>query len=198
MANSAKAYLELLQKSLKEVNISSVEEFVQAMADVWDRGSQVFLCGNGGSAANCCHVANDLLYGVSSGTSRLGLRVDALPANPAILTCLGNDVGYEYIFSEQLRTKGEKGDILVVFSGSGNSENICNALIAAKEMGLKTFAVLGYDGGRALSLADVTIHTPVDDMQISEDLQLVIGHICMKMLNHVAIVEFKTRPFKVS
>jgi D-sedoheptulose 7-phosphate isomerase len=141
----------------------------------------VFLCGNGGSAGNAIHLANDFLYGISK-TLGSGLRVSALSANSAVLTCLANDVGYESIFSAQLAVQGRKDDVLIALSGSGNSPNIIKGLEQANAMGMRTYAILGYSGGGAKALANVPIHFPVDDMQISEDMQLVVGHMIMQWL----------------
>ena len=106
----------------------------------------------------------------------------ALSANPAVMTCLANDVGYEHVFSEQLAVQAEAGDLLIVLSGSGNSPNILCALEKAKVMGVKSYAVLGFAGGKSKQLADVAIHFPVDDMQIAEDMQLIVGHMLMQWL----------------
>jgi D-sedoheptulose 7-phosphate isomerase len=141
----------------------------------------VFLCGNGGSAGNAIHLANDFLYGISK-TFGAGLRVTALPANSSVLTCLANDLGYDAVFSAQLAVQARRGDVLIVLSGSGNSPNILKALEQAKTMGMKTYAILGYNGGKARAMADVPIHFQVNDMQLSEDLQLVVGHIIMQWL----------------
>ncbi len=91
-------------------------------------------------------------------------------------------MGYEDIFAEQVRVKGNPGDILIVLSGSGNSANVVKALETANAKGMKTFAILGYSGGRCRAIAQHPIHFAVDDMQISEDLQLIVGHICMQWL----------------
>jgi len=147
----------------------------------WKGGNQVFLCGNGGSAGNAVHLANDFLYGISR-TLGSGLRVHALPANTAVLTCLANDEGYDSIFSLQLAVQARAGDLLIALSGSGNSPNILKALEQAKKMQVRTFAVLGYSGGKAKAMADVPIHFAVDDMQIAEDMQLVVGHMIMQWL----------------
>jgi D-sedoheptulose 7-phosphate isomerase len=98
------------------------------------------------------------------------------------MTCLANDVGYEHVFSEQLAVQAEAGDLLIVLSGSGNSPNILCALEKAKAMGVKSYAVLGFTGGKSKQLADVAIHFPVDDMQIAEDMQLIVGHMLMQWL----------------
>ena len=155
---------------------------VATLRRCWRENRQVFLCGNGGSAANAIHLANDLLYGVDKSAGR-GLRVNALPANPAVLTCLANDIAYEDIFAQQLTVLASPGDVLIVFSGSGNSPNIVRALIRARKLGVTSFAILGFTGGRALELADHPIYFPVHDMQVAEDLQMMVGHMLMKELS---------------
>jgi D-sedoheptulose 7-phosphate isomerase len=175
------AYASRLQAVLASTEWSGVAQLAQEMRRRWKEGRRVFFCGNGGSAGNAIHLVNDYLYGVARRTGG-GLKVLALSANPAVITCLANDVGYESIFSEQLAVQGEKGDLLIVLSGSGNSPNIVKVLEQSKTMDIKSFAVLGYSGGRCKSLADVAIHFPVDDMQISEDMQLIVGHMIMQWL----------------
>lgn len=175
------AYSARLQEVLKNADWSPVERLAGELLDCWRSGRQVFLCGNGGSAGNAIHLANDFLYGISK-TSGSGLRVTALPANAAVLTCLANDQGYDKIFSSQLAVLARKGDLLIALSGSGNSPNILDALGQAKSIGMKSYAILGYSGGKAKALADEPIHFAVDDMQISEDMQLVVGHMLMQWL----------------
>jgi len=174
-------YAERLQGVLGSTNWQPVELLAEELRACWSSGRRVFLCGNGGSAGNAMHLANDFLYGISK-TRGSGLRVSALPANSSVVTCLANDEGYDSIFAMQLAVQAESGDVLIVLSGSGNSSNILEALNQAKEMDLKTFAILGFTGGKAKLMADVAIHFPVDDMQISEDLQLVVGHMIMQWL----------------
>ena len=159
----------------------AVEELSKMLLVAWEGNRQVFLCGNGGSAANAMHLANDYLYGIGTVNSP-GLRVEALSANPSVLTCLGNDLGYDQIFSEQLRVKGRPEDILVVFSGSGNSPNVVRALEMGNELEMKTCAILGFSGGQCIDLAQLVIHIKIDDMQIAEDFQLIVGHMCMRWL----------------
>ena len=110
------------------------------------------------------------------------MKVEALSANSAVLTCLGNDVGYSEIYAEQLLAKANSGDLLIVLSGSGNSPNVLRALEVGNSIGMKTFAILGYTGGRCRELAQFPVHFEVNDMQISEDLQLIVGHMCMQWL----------------
>jgi len=174
-------YAERLTQALTLDVIEQVEVLGRAFQRAWDDKKTIYMCGNGGSAGNAIHLANDFTHGagVRRGT---GLRIEALPANGAVLTCLANDIGYENVFSEQLRVKADPGDVLVAFSGSGNSANIVNALEMGNRLGMQTFAVLGYDGGKCKALAQHPLHFAVDDMQISEDLQLIVGHMVMQWL----------------
>jgi D-sedoheptulose 7-phosphate isomerase len=174
-------YSKRLQNVLAESDWSGVNLLAKDLLLCWQEGRQVFLCGNGGSAGNAIHLANDFLYGVAKTTGG-GLKVMALSANSAVITCLANDIGYERIFSEQLAVQALKGDLLIALSGSGNSGNIVHVIEQAKIMGVKSFAILGFSGGKCKQVADVPIHFPVDDMQIAEDLQLIVGHMLMQYL----------------
>jgi D-sedoheptulose 7-phosphate isomerase len=177
------AYLASLDTALQSHDWSDVEHLAHTLQRCWREHRQVFLCGNGGSAANAIHLANDLLYGVDKQSGH-GLRVTALPANAAVLTCLANDISYEDIFAQQLEVLAQPGDTLIVFSGSGNSPNVVKALVKARELGLTCFAILGYTGGKCLSLADHPIYFPIHDMQVAEDLQTMVGHMVMQWLRN--------------
>jgi D-sedoheptulose 7-phosphate isomerase len=177
------AYQKSLETALHSHDWRNVELLARTLQHCWKEGRGVFLCGNGGSAANAIHLANDLLYGVDKVAGR-GLRVHALPANAAVMTCLANDVGYDAVFSQQLEVHARAGDVLIVFSGSGNSPNIVKALEKARELSMNSFAVLGFTGGKALTLADHPIYFPVHDMQVAEDLQMMVGHMCMQWLRN--------------
>ncbi len=175
-------YSRRLSAVLGEFDWTPVVHLADDLLDCWKTGKQVFLAGNGGSGGNAIHLANDLIYALSKRAGS-GIRVHALPANAATLTCLANDEGYDKVFSLQLAVLARSGDILVVFSGSGNSPNIIAALEEARRIGMKSYALLGYSGGKAKSLADVPIHVAVDDMQIAEDTQLIFGHMIMQWLH---------------
>ncbi len=182
----SKTYLKRLYACFNDDIILSIENLAENLKTAWIEGRQVFICGNGGSAANALHITNDFHYGVGAcgNPPKInGLKVEALSANPAIVTCLANDTGYENIYSEQLKVKSNRQDILIVLSGSGNSPNVVEALKTAKELGLKTYAILAFNGGSCIDLADVSIHFPIEDMQIAEDTQIIIGHLCMQWLN---------------
>jgi D-sedoheptulose 7-phosphate isomerase len=153
------------------------EEF----ARVRKRGAGVFLAGNGGSAANANHLATDLLYGANSGGNG-ALRVHSLSANPSVMTCLGNDTKFENIFAQQLEALAVPGDLLLAFSGSGNSPNIVQVLAAARRLKVFSVSFLGFDGGQAKALSDLSLHFPVHDMQVAEDLHMIAGHLLLKSL----------------
>ncbi|ALU91457.1 sedoheptulose 7-phosphate isomerase [Herbaspirillum rubrisubalbicans M1] len=174
-------YAARLQAVLAGSDWSGVGRLAQHMQQCWLQGRQVFLCGNGGSAGNAIHLANDFLYGIAKRTGG-GMRVSALSANAAVLTCLANDIGYDHIYSEQLAVQAQPGDLLIALSGSGNSANILRALEQARKMDVISCAILGYSGGKAKALCDIPIHFAVDDMQIAEDMQVIVGHMVMQWL----------------
>jgi D-sedoheptulose 7-phosphate isomerase len=183
-------YANRLSEVLASADWSGVSLLGKDMLEAWHSGRQVFFCGNGGSAGNAVHLANDFIYGVAKRTGG-GIKAVALSANPAVMTCLANDVGYDSIYSEQLAVLANEGDVLVTLSGSGNSPNILRVLEQAKAMNVKSYAILGYSGGMAKSLADVPIHFPVNDMQIAEDMQLVVGHALMQWLYENKLLDSK-------
>ena len=183
---SAFSYLERLRGSFNRTNLKAIEDLSKELREAWIDGRNVFICGNGGSAANAIHIANDLHYGIGAcgpGAKLPGLRIEALPANTGIITCLANDTGYENIYAHQIETKSRRGDILIALSGSGNSPNIVKALEIANKIGVNTFAILAFTGGRSRELAKNVIHFEINDMQIAEDTQLMVGHLCMQWLN---------------
>lgn len=181
MTNLYANYTRSLSEQLAAFDWQPVEELAQRLYQLWQRRGRLFIAGNGGSAANAVHLANDFLYGVNpSGRS---IDVEALSANSAVLTCLGNDIGYQNIFAQQLAVKGQQDDVLIVLSGSGNSPNILEALKTAKQKGVYSVGILGYSGGQAKSACDLPLHFAIDDMQIAEDTQIIIGHMLMRRLH---------------
>jgi D-sedoheptulose 7-phosphate isomerase len=181
MKSGIRQYIAKLKGTIDAHDWSDVEQIGTLLLEAVNTGRRVFICGNGGSAGNAIHLANDFIYGIEPKGN--AMKVESLSANPAVLTCLGNDIGYENIFSHQLKVKASDRDVLIVLSGSGNSPNILNALQQGTAQNLCTVAVLGYGGGVAKELAKYVVHFEVDDMQISEDLQLIVGHMLMQYLN---------------
>lgn len=179
-------YISKLQSCFTDDLKDNIRQLSIHLKSAWVNGQNVFICGNGGSAGNAIHIANDFLYGAGacgSSPSLPGLRVEALTANPAVLTCLANDTGYENIFANQLKVKGQRNDLLIALSGSGKSQNIVNALKIAKDLSINSFAILAFDGGECKKLADTSIHFKTSDMQLAEDAQLIVGHLCMQWLS---------------
>jgi len=182
MHNHIKTYSNKLTHAFSLEAMNQIPILVEALHEAWQSQRTIYLCGNGGSAGNAIHLANDLLYGAGI-KNGIGLKVEALSANTAVLTCLANDMGYDQIFAEQLRVKANPGDLLIALSGSGNSPNIIKALEMGNSKGMITFAILGFSGGKCKDIAQYPMHFEIHDMQVSEDLQMIVGHICMQMLN---------------
>jgi D-sedoheptulose 7-phosphate isomerase len=162
------AYAGRLSAALADFDWTPATLLADELFECWRTGRQVFLCGNGGSAANAVHLANDFIY--------------ALTANTAVVTCVANDEGYDQIFALQLAVKARPGDVLIVFTGSGNSPNIVKALEEARRIGMRSYGLLGFSGGKSRPLCDVPIHFAIEDMQIAEDAQLIVGHMVMQYL----------------
>jgi D-sedoheptulose 7-phosphate isomerase len=172
-------YLQGFQEVLARVPAAAVERVVGVLEHAYQTRAKVFIAGNGGSAALASHLACDLEKTAAGPHPRLArqrLRAHALTDNLATLTAWANDEGYEVVFAEQLRAHAETGDVLVVISASGNSPNIVAALETALELGLTTVALVGFDGGRALELADQALHVKSRDYGVVEGAHGVLTH----------------------
>jgi D-sedoheptulose 7-phosphate isomerase len=173
----ADAYLNHIHAVLQRIDRKEIGGFIETLLDARARGATVFFIGNGGSAATASHFANDLCYGTNEYTKPF--RVVALTDNVAVMTALGNDFGYEDIFSRQLRVLGKKGDVLVAISASGNSPNLLKAFECARECGIKTVALTAFDGGKMKEIADEGVHVPTDPKEYgpAEDAHMVLDHL---------------------
>jgi D-sedoheptulose 7-phosphate isomerase len=186
--NTTKKYIGNLKNVLNTKDFEKkIDRTYKAILQTWKANKNIYICGNGGSAANAIHIANDFLLGVVGKLNKKGIKIEALTANSSVLTCLANDLSYSKIFSEQLKTKGSEKDLLISLSGSGNSKNIVNAIRQAKKMKIKTLSILGFQGGKCKGISDISIHYPVKDMQISEDLQMITLNICMQRLSKIKL-----------
>ena len=140
-------------------------------------GGKILICGNGGSAADSQHFAAELTGRYK--TERAPLPAIALSTDTSALTAIGNDYGFEYVFERGVRALGQKGDLFVGISTSGNSKNVINATNAAKSMGLETFALLGKDGGELKNLSNHAIIVPSNDTARIQEMHILIIHtIC--------------------
>ena len=156
------------------------DRFVEALYAGFEQGRTVFLIWNGGSAANASHFGQDLAKGtLSSMSATRRFRVVPLTDNIGFITALANDEGYDWIFEQQLSNLAASGDLLVAISGSGNSPNVIRAAEYAHSIGMTVIGVTGFDGGKLKTLADVSVHIPVDDMGMTEALHGVVFHLAM-------------------
>ncbi|MDD4101283.1 MAG: SIS domain-containing protein [Kiritimatiellae bacterium] len=161
--------------SLMRSDFGKLSEIGEVLLKAKEEGRTIFLIGNGGSAATASHVTNDLVKGCRAGDAP-GFRAFCLSDSNALVTCLANDFSYEEIYSILLRTYAQAGDVVLAFSGSGNSPNIVHALKTAREMGLGTVGFGGRDGGKMKALCDHILIAPTDSMEMLEDLHLVYFH----------------------
>jgi D-sedoheptulose 7-phosphate isomerase len=153
----------------------ALSNIVDALLKTKKRNGKIFTTGNGGSLATASHMANDFTKGCRV-HNRTGFDVECLGDANAVLTCLANDFSYDEIFSIPLRTKGKAGDVLVYFSGSGNSPNLIEAAKTAREMGILTIGFLGRDGGVLKGLSDFYIIAPSGSMEQIEDMHMMYEH----------------------
>lgn len=144
------------------------------LADCWAAGGKVLVCGNGGSCADAMHLAEELV--VRFQHDRRALPAIAL-SDPTVLTCCGNDLGYDEIFARQVEALGNAGDVLIVLTTSGNSTNILRALDVARDKGLKTVALLGKTGGAAKGRCDVEIIIPVETAHRVQEGHKILFHV---------------------
>lgn len=143
------------------------------LADCWAGGGKLLVCGNGGSCADAMHLAEELV--VRFQKNRRALPAIAL-ADPTVLTCCGNDFGYDAVFERQVEAFGARGDVLLVMSTSGNSANILRALDAATSRGLKTVGFLGSDGGKAKGRCDVELIVPAQTAHRVQEGHKILYH----------------------
>jgi phosphoheptose isomerase len=169
------AYSDELARAAKSVEPAMLERAAATLADAYLRGARIFSCGNGGSASIANHMQCDHVKGVRTATD-LSPRVHSLSTNVELLTAIANDISYENVFTYQLESQAEQGDVLVAVSSSGRSANIVRALTWAREQGLRTIAVTGFEGGQARAVAEISIHVDCTNYGIVEDLHQAIMH----------------------
>jgi phosphoheptose isomerase len=169
------AYTEEMARAAKCVEPAVLECAAATLTEAYLRGSRIFFCGNGGSASISNHMQCDHLKGIRTATDLIP-RVLSLSNNVELLTAIANDIGYENIFVYQLQSQSEAGDVLLAVSSSGRSPNIVRALTWARDQGLRTIAVTGFDGGAARVAAEVSVHVDCTNYGIVEDLHQAIMH----------------------
>lgn len=166
------------QKILSEISPLEVAALAAAIEKVRDSGSTVYIAGNGGSASTASHFATDI--GIGSQMRSNPVRVISLCDNSAVMTAISNDIGYSAIFEQQLRLLAQPGDLLIVISASGNSQNLINVVLAAIDLGVTTYSMTGFDGGKLKEItqgANVHVKSSHGAYGLVEDAHLAICHV---------------------
>lgn len=177
----ADKYFRLLISAVENAPLESIERSILVINETVNAGRNIFVCGNGGSAQTASHFVTDWSK-MRWVNKRKQFKAYCLSDNIGMLSAYGNDLTFSDIFCEPLQNYASEGDLLIVISGSGNSENVIRALKTAKDMGLRTIGLSGFSGGLVKKIAEISVHFPVNDMQIVEDLHLSFGHIVMKQI----------------
>jgi D-sedoheptulose 7-phosphate isomerase len=175
------SYLLELEQTVRNMDRAAIWEATMELFEAWKNGKQVFLVGNGGSAATASHMANDLnKLTITTGKARF--KAIALTDNIPLMTAWGNDSAYEDIFSEQLVNFINPGDVIVAISASGNSPNILKAVRIAKEHGATAIALTGDTGGKLKELSDYPVLIPSSHIGQQEDGHMILDHVMANTL----------------
>ncbi|MGD0435402.1 MAG: SIS domain-containing protein [Bryobacteraceae bacterium] len=169
-------YRAALLEAIQHIDTARVEQAIEWFREARDGSKHIFVCGNGGSAATASHFACDMLKGASyNRESRF--RILALTESVATLTAYSNDVHYDCVFVEQLKNFAQAGDLMMCISGSGNSPNVVRAMEYANQIGCRTIALTGRDGGKLGPMARLNIQIPVPHMGRIEDAHMIVCHM---------------------
>ena len=180
MENHIKFFAQELKDKIDKVSIQEIVKAIKYLNSAYENGNRVYLIGNGGSSAIASHFANDLnktILGHKGEKKIKRFQAISLCDNIPVITAWANDVGYEKIFSEQLKNFAKQGDVLIAISSSGNSPNIIEAVKTAKEFSLSVVGFMGFDGGKLLELSDVKIYVNSSEYAIVESIHDAICHL---------------------
>ena len=178
--SSLSFYANKLHVGLDNVNMSEVNKLLKKISEKFFDMKDVYLIGNGGSAANASHIAGD--YMKTFAFYKTHLKINCLTDNSCYLTAAANDFDFSEVFEVLVNTRIVSGDLIIFLSGSGNSMNLIKAALAAKTRGITVASITGYTGGEIAKISEININVPVDDMEIAEDAQLIIMHYVKQML----------------
>lgn len=178
---TAQTYLSKLTGLLQSIDRAQIDHALKVIADAWQAGRQIITLGNGGSSLTALHFVNDWNKSIFLATGK-PFRGRSLVDNMGLVMSYGNDISFQDIFVEQLKNLLQPGDLVIAISGSGNSENVIRAVRYANEHEGVTLGLCGYRGGKLKALAQHVVWADVDDMQLSEDLHAIFGHIVMQRL----------------
>jgi len=167
-------------RSMKDL-ADNIESAVELVVQTFQNGGKLLLAGNGGSAGDAQHWAAEWVIRLSHHLDRPSMPAIALTTDSSILTAGGNDIGFDNIFARQVEGLGQKGDLLIAISTSGNSENVIRASRIAKDKGMKVLGILGKDGGRQIEYCDADVTVPSTDTQRIQEMHVVIGHLLCEL-----------------
>ncbi len=173
-------YLKYEIETIQALNVEEINQALNLLREAFERESTIYIFGNGGSSATASHYQNDFNKGVSEHTEKK-FNFLCLNDNVATVMAVANDIGFEEVFRFQLKGHLKSGDVVIAISGSGNSKNVINAVEYAKEQGSAIIGITGYNGGKLKPLADVSLHAPVNSMQITEDIHMIFDHLMMSV-----------------
>ena len=176
-------YAKEMARASETIDQAAMERAGHLLVDAYGHGARMFSCGNGGSAAIANHMQCDHLKGIRTGTD-LAPQVLSLSANVEVLTAIANDIGYHEVFVYQLQSQARPGDVLIAVSSSGRSRNIVDALTWARDNGLHTIAITGFEGGAARTVAEVAIHVDCTNYGVVEDLHQAVMHALAQYVRH--------------
>lgn len=179
------SYIRDVQETLRAIPREALWNVIQVLHDARLRGQQVFVMGNGGSAATASHFACDLGKGAQVNGCP-AFRVIPLTDNMAMFSAYANDEGYESVFVRQLEGLMNPGDVVIGISGSGNSRNVLHAIELARDRGAKTVGFVGFDGGKLLPMVDYGVHVGQNCMEQVEDVHVVLAHLVATVLRSLA------------
>lgn len=164
-----------------EICSGDIEKAVDLLVSAYKNGKKLLLCGNGGSAADCQHIATELMIRLSHHIQRPALPAIALTTDTSNLTAGGNDIGYENVFARNVEGLGNGGDILLAISTSGNSPNVVKAVEMAHSKGMKVIGFLGGSGGELKSLVDIPVVIPSANTQRIQEGHITVAHIICEL-----------------
>lgn len=179
-------YLAKLSRTLASLDRASMDNAIGVIADAWLNGRQIITLGNGGSAMTALHMISDWNRSVFNASKR-PFRGRSLIDNMALVMSYGNDVSFQDIFVEQLKSVLQPEDLVIAISGSGNSENVIRAVNYANENQATTLGLCGYDGGRLKTVSQHVVWVDANDMQLCEDAHAIFGHIVMQSLCNMIV-----------
>lgn len=184
---------------LNALDVDAIDSALRLLEQCMEEERTIYVFGNGGSSSTASHFQNDFNKGVSEHTEKK-FRFCCLNDNVPTVMAVANDIGFEEIFRFQLEGKVKHSDVIMAISGSGNSENVIRAVRYAKEQGCKIIGLTGFTGGKLKELSDISLHAPINSMQITEDIHMIFDHLMMSIfyksmcgIDHIKSVNKKSR-----